>query len=221
MSFTLIANEKIYFDQDSLVYRYRKSNRKLSEYELKKIAIKQTIQFRLDTQQLTKDLFAGTISFRSWQAQTIEQIKDAHVLMYHLGVGGQDNTKLPDYLDIANELRLTQYRYFKQFVRDIANGKLSQKKIEARLNLYWKGAKISFELGQKKLNQIRGNIWGARILGSCAPHCDPCISYQAAGILPINQLIMPGQACTCRSNCCCSIIYGKSRSEVEKKLTKR
>lgn len=211
-------NSEIYFDPDEQNYKYKKTNRKVSDYQLRKLAIKQIIAIKNKNQNITNQLLAGNITLRSWEYQTAKNIKDAHVAMFRLGIGGKKQAVMSDYLKVANELRLNHYPNFRRFVKQIKNGELSRKQINARLNMYWKSAKVSFENAFKDRKIKKGDRFAARRLGSCSPHCQSCIRYYQVGITSIADLILPGVACECRSNCCCDYVTGRTRKEVAAKL---
>ena len=196
------GKKDIYFDTESQNYKYIKSNRPVKDAELRK-RIKQHLKtVAIENTELTKKLLNNEISFRAWQLQMIELIKNNHVASFRAG-SGNNNPNSRQWLLVANQLRNQEYKYWKVFVNQIASSKLTEGEIVARTIGYIKAAKNSFELGLKEQKEAKGHYWAKRHLGSCKPHCLPCLGYAEIGVVPISQLILPGQACDCGFNCCC------------------
>lgn len=192
------------WDDTEKIYHHN-NGKKVSKREIYLLIQRERSLLNKEMNLTVDRLLNGSLSFEDWQRQNIKIIKDAHLEMMRLGRGGNDRTWGIHYLEVANELRTVQYPAFRKFAEDIKAGKLTEAQIRARLALYAKGAKISYERGNLANQAELGKKLGRRRLGSCAPHCQECIYYAMRGWMPLSEVIPPGVACSCRSNCCCSI----------------
>lgn len=46
-----------------------------------------------------------------------------------------------------------------------------------------------------------------RHLGRTDKHCSECLDYAARGAVPVGELPLPTEQCSCRSNCLCRVRY--------------
>ncbi|MHC5826565.1 MAG: hypothetical protein ACYT04_64545, partial [Nostoc sp.] len=147
-------------------------------------------------------LLNGKITLRAWQEQFAESLKILHTQQYLLGTGGQSQVDKPDYLVLARELK-NQYKYLRNFAVDLTKGVMSPAQFKVRAAMYAKAAKVSYFRGEKQA-AVRSGLDGAyRVLGESDYHCQQCPEYVAMGIVPIEQAVIPGVACDCRTSCLC------------------
>ncbi len=209
MQITLDSNDvnKVGWDKKRGVYTFGKNA--LSERKFYRIARSQVDNNVSKFEKLTTRFVNGNISFTDWQKGMINQMRVSHVNMARLGRGGKDNTFANHYLEVGNSLRTIHYPAFKNFANDVANGKLTEKEIIARAKLYGKATKNSFEKARVS-NYADATVIGRRRLGGCRNHCPECIIYATQGWMKLTDVILPGEKCTCKMNCCCSIEIKKS-----------
>jgi hypothetical protein len=86
---------------------------------------------------------------------------------------------------------------------------MTRKQAEARIDLYAESGKVSYFKGEKTAASRAGKSFARRILG-LAVHCEECLEYFDRGIVPLSELILPMQECSCRVRCKCSVEYLES-----------
>jgi hypothetical protein len=86
-------------------------------------------------------------------------------------------------------------------------GRVSTPMALARIQLYAESVRGSYWQGTTLRQKKQGYSMMRRVLDSQAAHCDDCLRYAAAGLVPIDSLPMPAQRCECRANCRCSVEY--------------
>jgi hypothetical protein len=161
-----------------------------------------------DLKTVSQLLIDEKINLKTWQTTTAETLKVLHVQEYLLGIGGQGAIKKEDYLEIGRELKI-QYQYLRNFAVELTQGKMTPAEVLNRTSMYGDAAKVSFFRGEKTAAKRAGFSFGMRILG-IAEHCPECLTYHARGIVPVDELIIPTQACSCMFKCKCSVKYLKS-----------
>lgn len=189
---------------DKTTQSYRVGKRKINDRQLYKIVRKEVAIVEQKAEKLAIRLANGDLSFEQWQDQMTELVKRSHIKMTRLGRGGGNNTFAYNYLVAGNDLRTIHYPALRQFAKDIAEGKLSEKQIIARAKLYGSATKNSFEVARLSLYD-QPEVLARRRLGVCKDHCSDCLRYASQGWISISSIIPPGERCQCKMNCCCSI----------------
>jgi hypothetical protein len=207
-------DDLIWNDKEKIYYHA--NGRKISQYQMLQLIRREQKAFNQDIDVYTRGLLNKAISFEDYQKLVKESVRDSHVQMMRLGRGGKERTAAIHYLDVANELRENQYPPLRDLFQQLADGKLSEAQLKARLKAYIKASKISFERGRES-QQAMIKPMEVRLLGSTDRHCSDCIYYASRGIQPLGTLPVPGQACQCRQNCLCSKIFG-TLEELVKRL---
>ena len=121
--------DNVYWDETKVAYRYKKSNRLLSNKQLYKIVAQEIKRFENKIAKLSDRFVNGAIGFENWQIKMSELTRNAHVNLLRLGKGGKNKTYAVDYLKIGRELKDTHYFALSKFSQDIAQGKLTKKQI--------------------------------------------------------------------------------------------
>lgn len=208
MDFNLDAKrlkDKIEFRDNA--YYYKSNKQKLKEKDIAKM-VKQEVERAVRKQEkIATQLVNGKIDFETWQKKSLETVKSSHVNMMRLGRGGAKNTFANNYLEVGNDLRKVHYPAHKKFSKAIKEGKLTVKQIVNRARKYGRAIKTTYEKGNLSIQKFIGRNEGRRLLGNCKNHCDPCIGYALMGWVKLIDLILPGVACPCGSDCCCGVEY--------------
>lgn len=155
---------------------------------------------------LTDQLSQGLIRLDQWQRSFAELIKTVHTAQYILGRGGIRNVFPADFLEIARTLK-AQYRFLDQFAKDIAAGRMTLNQVRARANLYLNNTVSSYWRGHGRSQAVGPGPAEMRRLLAPVEHCPECITYAAAGWVPVGTLPMPTELCSCRANCKCRVQY--------------
>jgi hypothetical protein len=155
-----------------------------------------------------KDYFDGGISLQEWQTGIVTELRDLHLQAYALGAGGWENLTDADYANIKKTLD-SEMVFFDAFSKEIADGKLSNAQIEARSQMYASRLNNVYENG-RLASHIKAGYKTESRHRTVTESCEECIEYELAGIVEINTLPNPGEACRCRSNCKCYKQYYKT-----------
>lgn len=154
---------------------------------------------------LAAKLTKGEINFAEWQLQSMATIKALHVGMALAANGGLNNTSPSDLGYIGNLVK-EQYKYFRNMVKDIRQGKQSlDGSLIARVGLYAQASRGTYEDMVERAAKSEGATESKSELGA-ADHCAECVSESQRGWVPIGDLIPIGDR-TCKQNCHCMIVY--------------
>lgn len=201
------ATDNTYFDYDKRVNRYRdlETGRFLKKSVVDYLTEQRIGLAKTDLSTIGNLLWDGKISLSTWQSETREVLKVLHAQQYMLGIGGKAQLEKSDYLTIGRELK-KQYEYLANFAQELTEGKMTLAQAKARLDLYAESGKVSYFQGEKTAQIRSGKGFARRILGM-AVHCNECIEYFNRGVVPISELILPCQECSCKNRCKCSVEY--------------
>jgi len=194
--------------------RYRdERGRFLSKAAVGKLVDGRIYKLEAQLKQFTRMLIDNSITLEQWQGSVREAIKNAHIQAGIIGHGGKASMGSTQYGRIGQRLR-AEYAYLQGFVRDLLDGRMSAPMALARIGLYAQSVRGSYWEGTEAREQQRGFSLMRRILDAQAEHCQECIDYAARGMVPIGSLPMPGQRCSCRSRCKCSVTYYRQQAPV-------
>lgn len=206
------------FDKRSGRYRDKSTGRYLSQSSLETLQRRHINQVEKDIQVIGDLLLSGKISLATFQEAMGKSLKTLHLHQMLIGRGGINQATSSDYLAVGRQLR-QEYSWLRNFAIDINRGysisekgqqvPLTEARFRARLKLYAKAGRVSFQTGQQEVAKSQGKYFMWRTLG-VAEHCADCLRYAAMGIQPIGVLPLPGVACACRANCRCSVRYFSS-----------
>jgi hypothetical protein len=147
----------------------------------------------------------GEINFAEWQLQSMAQIKALHVSMGLAANGGLKNASQSD-LGYIGSLVKEQYKFFRNMVKDIRQGKQSlDGSLLARVGLYAQASRGTYEKAVERAAKSAGATESKSELG-VADHCAQCVSEASRGWVAIGSLIPIGER-TCLQNCHCMIVY--------------
>lgn len=156
-------------------------------------------------QRLGAALKEGKIGVNDWQNAVAFELRRAHSQAYALGRGGWQQMTSEDRAAVSARLR-SEFDYLRQFAGEIASGKLSDKQIAARVEMYAKHIQTSYYTGETAAKIDAGLTQEMRVLGATHRHCMDCPGY-AGHWEPIGTLPEPGLECQCTAYCKCSKIY--------------
>jgi len=195
------------WNYDPLTGRYRRpSGRFMSNKAVVALVDGRIDKLGKDLRRFTRMLADGNITLDQWQGSVREAIKGAHIQATVLGHGGRSRMGAREYGVIGQKLR-AEYTYLQRFAGDILAGRVSTPMALARVELYAQSVRSSYWQGATLRQEKQGYSMMRRVLDPQAAHCDDCLRYAKAGLVPIGSLPMPAQRCECRANCRCSIEY--------------
>jgi hypothetical protein len=139
------------------------------------------------------------------------ELKQEYLRQYMLGIGGRSRMTPADWGRCGSMLK-EQYKYLGDFAKELADGKLSEAQIRARLSMYVNSSRTAYERAHSINAQALGMDEEAWLLGD-AEHCDDCMALNAEGWQPIGHFPEPGAGATqCLTNCACFVDYRNSFS---------
>jgi len=195
---------------DANLGRYRRpSGQFMSEKAVMALIDGRIDKLGQDLRRFTEMMIDGNITIDQWQGSVREAIKAAHIQTTILGHGGRESMGSAEYGRIGQRLR-AEYRYLQNFAGDILAGRVSAAMALARVQLYAESVRSSYWEGASNRQAQQGYSLMRRILDPQAAHCDDCVRYARAGLVPLGSLPMPGQRCECKARCKCSVQYKRN-----------
>jgi hypothetical protein len=199
---------------DPISGRYRAENgRFMSKKAVEALVDSRISRLSKQLRQFTRMLADGQITLDQWQQSTREALKAAHVQAAIIGNGGRANMTATDWGKVGARLS-SEYKFLEGFARDLLAQKASTPMALARIGMYAAAVKGSYWQGEEIRSGKQGYSLMQRILDPAAKHCDDCVRFARAGIVPLGNLPLPGSRCACRSNCRCSVRYLRGQAPV-------
>lgn len=205
-----------YYDENSKRYRYRDSQQfapKRAVDNLTRDFITETFS---DLSTLGDELYSLRITLSEYQRRFAEKVKDLHIAQAALGKGGYHLLTSSDYLDIGRRLKnqyyagidpLTGRRYgIRHFVNEILAGTVSKRMLLHRMKRFGLSSKASF-WSMARNRAIQNGRTKARRKRNAQESCPECISYEALGVVNIEDAILPTEFCSCGPNCRCTLTF--------------
>lgn len=187
-------------------YRDAKTKKIVSKARVLLETEKEATRLKTRIQGLTRRMTDGKLKLWEWEAQTAQLIKESHLRMSALGAGGMGNLTNAHFGSVGGVLR-KEYRLLNKFATGIEQGKYSPAYIVNRAGLYAASTRRSFFKGQQISRAIAGVTLARRVLDMQANHCKDCPAYATNGFVPIEEIVVPGEACACGGRCRCNVIY--------------
>jgi hypothetical protein len=198
------------FDRQSQRYRNKATGKFIGQTKIEELTRKAIRSAEDEILQVADQLIQEKISIADWQAKTAKHLKQLHIQQYLLGRGGQKMMIDAD-LDIITAKLKQEFGYLDAFGQDIKSG-MSVAQFEARVNLYLKNGRSSYQLARRQGHQESGHTYERRRLGA-AEHCQPCLGYADRGWQESGQLPNIGSECDCRANCKCFFEFSKEKPD--------
>jgi hypothetical protein len=96
---------------------------------------------------LTQRMAAGDLTVQQWERATRDLVRDTHAGQYVYGRGGLNAMTADDWATV-NALADEQAGYLRSFAQDVAAGRLSDRQVAARSNLYLASSRQAYERGR-------------------------------------------------------------------------
>ncbi|MGL5926330.1 hypothetical protein [Chroococcidiopsis sp.] len=207
----------IYYDVRAQRWLYRDTKKYASlaavQYQAKKYLEEQKRSLVL----LGSEYSSGKLGLREFQEQLGDRLKKIHLTQMIGGLGKQEDVTAERFLLVGRNLKAQYYAGkdqltgesfgLKYLVQDLLAGTVSNRQLAARLGMYAESGTVSYwsvktDIAKEKYTHAR------RVLGKVHQHCGECLSYAGRGWEAIANIILPTVACSCRSRCKCSLIFG-------------
>ncbi len=212
---------EIYYDVRSQRWLYRDTKQFAPLVAVQAQAKKYLEEQKRSLILIGKNYIEGRISLREFQDNTANKLKKIHLTQMIGALEKQEDVTAERFLLIGRNLRSQYYAGkdqltgesfgLKYLVQDLIAGKVSQKQLAARLGMYAESGTVSFwgvrvDIAKDKYTHAK------RVLGKTHKHCDECLSYSGRGWEAIANIILPTVACSCRSRCKCSLVFGDKQN---------
>jgi len=192
---------------DAATGRYRRSDGRF----ISRAAVRREVDTSLAnvvrlTDTLADDLRAGRISLNQWREEMRAVIKAAQMGPSAIAAGGYDQMTQADFGRVGQRIR-REYQYLEQWVEQIKGGLPIDNRMESRSRQYLRSGRTTFLALESQDMADRGFL--ARSVLRPAEHCAACIAEADKGLVPVDQIVPPGQR-TCLSNCRCFLVYERA-----------
>lgn len=166
-------------------------------------------EVRLKT--LTRMLAHRKLSLQQWESQFASTLREAHLKMMLLAVGGQESLTAQIYGAVGYQLR-RQYGYLDNFAQQLAAGSITEPRAIQRAASYARSLRSTFSRVEQLARETEGFTEAKRSLDPQARHCASCLRYSTRGAwVPISIVVAPATNCECGQNCRCTIAYRRRR----------
>jgi hypothetical protein len=202
--------------KSSLSYTFNKNARRFADKSTGKFLSQNKVKDLLSTgisdksdrlQKLGKDLSTGKIDLTKFLTEGAQTVKELHILNAVVAVNGRADQMTKQQLATLQERVNGQLKpYFGDLIKELSRGEVSEAQLLNRLRMYSDSALLTQKHIELDLKKEQGYDEGFRQLGGSV-HCQSCIRYASLGWVDIDELILPGEECECRSQCKCSILY--------------
>jgi hypothetical protein len=155
-----------------------------------------SLSSRLESRKITIDKF---------QKDFIRIMKNGHATTTMMGGGGRNRLDAKSLKTIQQNMKDLPSR-IEAMGKDLAQGKLSAKQLQARMDNYGESIRLSFYAADKRSNQIAGKNQARRVLTPGYVHCVECIGHQSVWT-DIKNIVPIGFDCSCQGRCKCRIFY--------------
>jgi hypothetical protein len=158
-------------------------------------------------EQLASLVSSGQLSPADFGLLARAEIKQDYITQYLLGIGGREQMTPSDWGTLGQQLR-DQYGYLNGFMQEIADGKLTEAQIQARMKMYVSASREAYEKAAEKSAKKAGFTEECWTVDTSLENCADCLAYQAEGWQEIGYFPEPGSGSTqCLTNCGCYKSY--------------
>lgn len=212
----LDALPEIFFDVKSKRWKYRDSKAFAPMTAVKAQAEKYLRSQQKDLILLGKKYLDGGLTLRQFQLEAGQKVKAIHLAEMIRASDKQTDIKSELFLMIGRNLKQQYYsgkdplsgeRFgLKYLAKDLEDGTVSSQQLANRLKMFGESGKVSYWSTKSAIAKDNNYTQARRILGK-AEHCSQCVEYARRGWDTIENAVFPTVACSCRTNCKCSLEY--------------
>ncbi len=206
----------MFFDARSQRWRYRDSRQFAPMAAVTVRANRYRIQQQSAMVNLATRYTDGKISLEDFQKEAAQTLKSIHLAEMIRALDKQGDATGDRFLLVGRNLKEQYYsgidrindRRFglKYLFKDLVDGKLSDARLKQRITMFAQSGKKTYWGTRTSLQQEQGKTQARRILAP-AEHCRQCIEYARRGWQAIADTILPTVACSCATNCRCTLEF--------------
>jgi len=157
----------------------------------------------------------GRLNAADWQAGMARLIKNTYIQQTELAAGGRGNVTPEMWGSVGGQVA-EQYRYLRDFAREVEAGSLTAAQIRARSEMYINSSREAFWRVKDRQARGQGFTQERWITMGDNSVCSPCVDAGAMGWQPIGTFAQPGsgrvhiaQGTSCQglTNCRCQKEY--------------
>lgn len=213
----LLPDLEYSYDKKAQRFRNKASGKFLSQNQAIKVLESGITDRSESIRKVTDSYLSGKIEIDTFILKVADSLKDLHVLNAVIASGGRKDQLSKQQLAVLrgrvkSELTTTKDSFsgdkygLQQLTRELLRGEVSESQLRDRLNKYVNSAALTQGYIEHEKQKSNSKKEGLRRLGS-TENCPECLKYAGLGWVSIEELILPGQSCSCRSNCKCFITY--------------
>ena len=163
-------------------------------------------EYRAEMERATNRLLGGEVDVAKWQESLRLLLRDAHLEMREIAVGGRELMTAADFGAAGGRIG-REMQFLADFGQQIAKGELSAARILQRAGLRAAAnLRDTYTRGTDSSHRAAGFQFQENQLEPGSKHCDDCLAETAAGRVAIGSGIPIGGR-TCGPNCHCEIVY--------------
>lgn len=200
------TSDKWQWDSRLARFRYKPSaNRRLGnlvpEARVRRMMERRVAAVKTELGGITDDLLKNKISPRQWQNRCLNRLSNAHLQARQMAIGGgRQMTEL--HFHETSELLRQDKSWLTQFGNEIADGRLTEARIQQRIGYYGEAnIRNGYARGRTLVAMAAGYQEERWQLG-IADHCEGCLYQASRGWVQIGTLPDLGTQ-DCLNNCKC------------------
>lgn len=175
-----MAVKKWIYDKRVKNYRSETSGKFIAKKTLVKMRDDYAVRAKETIADLAAKLAEQSITVQAWEKAMRAAVKDAIGAQYVFGRGGVNAMESGDWARAGN-LTKDSYKYLRVFAEDIAAGKLSEKQIANRAQLYFASTTTAYERGRAAAWDVKLSQYPADGQTSCKANCKCSLTYKEKG----------------------------------------
>ena len=212
-----IKNLGVEYSKKSRRFVDTRSGRFVSQNNTIKIVKEGIAQGRKTLEIYAEQLANKSIDIDVFALGVAKEIKSLHILNAALAKNGRIdtigkkelatlNTRIKQQLGSTKGFEGEKFGVF-ELVKDIYKGDVSLAQLKNRLSSFADSADQTQNYLILESKKALNFTQALRIMIGDTKTCFECRNYASLGWVGIDTLIMPGESCTCRSNCRCEVRY--------------
>jgi hypothetical protein len=133
----------------------------------------------------------GRLNTADWQAGMARLIKNTYIQQTELAAGGRANVTREMWGSVGGQVA-EQYRYLRDFAREVESGSLTAAQIRARSEMYISSSREAFWRVKDRQARAQGFTEERWVPIGDDSTCGPCSDAGAMGWQPIGTFAQPG-----------------------------
>jgi hypothetical protein len=142
-----------------------------------------------------------------WVTASRSELRRMHTALAMVAQGGRSQMDVKAWGRVGNMIK-SEANYLRQFERDLANGKVSDAQLLARVLAYGEGGYKVYQ-NMVKAREAEAGMFARRVLGASEKHCDDCLEAASPDFVPAHEVREIGDS-QCGSLCHCDVEFAEA-----------